>query len=165
MGSVHLTFPFLHVKSRLSEAWEKLAKWCRGAEEDLRSLAGVEHQDWLQTLLPRMHGPFSRGLTEGAKRRKEGRPHLELWINMSSEEPGDHSSGSFQMWSIELKDQVTPRLPPIPESLRLSPSRAFQNAPESTCPVSSSASPRLGQMTLCTGWGPQASVLIRKPLQ
>ena len=34
-----------------------------------------------------------------------------------SGEPGDHSFGPFQMRSSELKDQVTPRLPPIPESL------------------------------------------------
>ena len=82
-GSVHLTFTFLHVKSRWSEAQKKVAKWCRGAEEDLCSLAGVKHQDWLQILFPSVRGPLSGRLTEEAKRRKEGRPHLELWIKMS----------------------------------------------------------------------------------
>ena len=67
MGSVHLTFPFLHVKSRWSEAQEKVAKWCRGVEEDLHSLAGVEHQDWLQTLLPSVHGPLSREVDQGGQ--------------------------------------------------------------------------------------------------
>ena len=67
---------------------------------------------------------------------------------MPSGDLGDHSSGPFQMRSSELKDKWLPASLPSQRALQLSPSQAFQIAPESTCPASSLASPRPGQMTL-----------------